>query len=175
MQRLVLASMLASFSGVIKIMFQATTLSDFRFSLYEIPLIIAGLVLGPALGAISGFASDWIYATTFGYGFNLMTLSATLWGFIPGLILYRKKFTMKRTMIAIVVATIFSFGVNSIQLGLWSGWLAMLGNMPIRLGIILISLPVQGYLIYQIYHRVVVPSGYLELTELSHPKVSKEH
>ncbi len=174
MQRLVLASMLASLSGVIKIMFQVTTLSDYRFSLYEIPLIIAGIVLGPGFGAVSGFASDWIYSTNFGYGFNLMTVSSVMWGFIPGLLLHRRHFSLLRTMIVIIITAIVSFSINSVQLGLWFGWLAMLGNVPIRLGILIISLPIQGYLVHHMYHRVVIPSGYLEGIEMRKHKPIEE-
>jgi ECF transporter S component (folate family) len=156
LKRIILAALLASMSAVIKIIFQITTLADFRFSLYEIPLIIAGIVLGPFLALSAGFAADWVYGTAFGYGLNLMTVTSMMWGLIPGLILYKHKVTVVRVTIAIFITAIIGFGINSVQLAAWSGWLATLANMPIRAIILFVSLPVQVYLVYYLHNRVVL-------------------
>ncbi len=156
LKRIILAALLASMSAVVKIIFQITTLADFRFSLYEIPLIIAGIVLGPFLALSAGFAADWVYGTAYGYGLNLMTVTAMMWGLIPGLLLYKRKITLAKLTFTIFITAIIGFGINSVQLAAWSGWLATLGNMPIRAIILLVSLPIQVYLVYYLHNRVVL-------------------
>ncbi len=157
-QRITLAAMLASLAGVTKIIFQATTLADYRFSLYEIPLIITGIILGPLMGLVVGFTADWVYAMTFGYGLNLMTVTTMMWGFLAGVFFYKRKVTLLKMIIFMPIASLIAFSINSVQLALWSGWLGMLGNIPIRVAILLLSLPVQVYLVHMIYHRVVLQS-----------------
>ena len=155
-RRLTLAATLAALGSIVKIFFQITTLADFRFSLYEIPLIIAGFVLGPFLGLAAGLSADWVYATVFGYGPNLMTVTSMMWGFLAGVMLYKRKLTTLRLSMFMVLASLLALGINSVQLAMWFGWLSVLGNLPIRIGIMIVSIPIQVYLVRLVVNRVVL-------------------
>ena len=173
MQRITLAAMLAALASVTKIIFQVTTLADYRFSLYEVPLIITGIVLGPVIGLIVGFTADWVYATTMGYGLNLMTLTTMMWGFMAGLMLYKRRITVWRLVLFMPIGASLAFAINSLQLALWTNWITVLGNIPIRLSILLLTLPVQIYLVHLIYHRVVLKSD-LEIVNLNRYKPAED-
>ena len=73
--------------------------------IYDIPLMIAGVAFGPAVGGIVGFVTDWIYSTTQGWPIGLFTLSSILWGFIPGLLMIVLKKINVKTILVIVLIT----------------------------------------------------------------------
>ena len=65
-----------------------------RLSFGEIPIILAGVLFGPAGGALTGLASDLIGYMINSHGgafFPGFSLSAALTGFIPGWILYKRR------------------------------------------------------------------------------------
>lgn len=65
-----------------------------RLSFGEIPIILAGVLFGPAGGALTGLASDLIGYIINSHGgafFPGFTLSAALTGFLPGWILFRHR------------------------------------------------------------------------------------
>ena len=63
-----------------------------RFGLGEAPLMMAGMVYGPALGGLGGLAADLIGVVVNPQGayFPGFTLSSMLWGILPGLFFYKR-------------------------------------------------------------------------------------
>ena len=67
---------------------------NFRFSLENLPLILAGIYLGPVAGAFVGAAADLVGCLMVGYAINpVITLGAVSIGLISGIVarsLYKK-------------------------------------------------------------------------------------
>lgn len=75
-----------------------------RVGFGEIPIILAGFLLGPLAGAMTGFIADTLGATLFPAGpfFPGFTLSAVLTGALPGLLLpffQKKEGALKRSAV----------------------------------------------------------------------------
>lgn len=150
-------AVLVSMSVVLKV-FLSFTLQVYRFTFYDIPLMIVGIMFGPLIGGISGFVVDWIniMAPNFATGFNLFTISSMMWGIIPGLLLFgRKDLSLRRIIVAVVVTSLVCFGINTVQLYQWQG-LGIWGAMPARIVTLLIKLPIQVIVLEVLYKRVIV-------------------
>lgn len=151
------AAMLIAMSVVLKA-FLSIEGGFFRFTLFSIPLIILGILLGPTIGIIAGFIVDWIYVliSPFAFSFNLMTLSTIAWALIPALFLFRKKNLSVYQIAAVVIFTsLIAFSLNTWQLYIWTGSGAF-ANVPLRLGIMAATLVIQIPVIHVIYQRVLV-------------------
>lgn len=161
-KRLVLIGILTALASIIKIVFQVTTTGSFRITFYELPLIIAGGLFGPFMGAVAGFITDVVYLISFGYTVSLMTVSSVLWGVIAGLVIFKKGWTLKRIVIVILVGSLLEFLINGTQLFIWqyTGSLeedlrVFLPQQPIRMLILVIKWPLQIVLVKIIYNRVI--------------------
>ncbi len=161
-RRITLVAVLAAMAAVVKIVFQVTTTGNFRFTLYMVPLIIVGMLLGPAFGALAGFVSDAAYGIALGYGLNLMTVSAMVWGFLAGIMLYKRPFTFKRLIILIIAASLLEFAINTVQLVIfqWQDDLSLavktvLGFTPNRVITMLLQWPFQIYLVKLLHERIL--------------------
>jgi ECF transporter S component (folate family) len=131
----------------------------FRVTFFDIPLIILGLMLGPLIAIVAGFVVDWIYVliSPFAFSFNLMTLSTISWALIPALFLYkRKNVSLLKISFVVVFTSLIAFMLNTYQLYIWAG-VGAFGDLPLRLGILLIKLPIQITLVHVLFQRVVVP------------------
>lgn len=129
-----------------------------RISLGNIPLILAGLFLGPVAGAATGIVADVIGSTMFsplGY-FPGFTLSAALVGFLPGILkLYFKRQDKYSNILIIVLITelITSIGLNTL-------WLSILTNvnyfvlMVPRAGITLVMTLIYSWIIFILLKRL---------------------
>lgn len=54
---------------------------EYRISLFDTPLLLAGILAGPLWGMLVAFASDFIYSILSGYAYSfIMMFSALLWG-----------------------------------------------------------------------------------------------
>lgn len=129
----------------------------FRISFFDIPLIVLGIMLGPVIAIISGFVVDWIYVLTspFAFTFNFMTLSTIAWALIPALFLFRRKnISIFILSIVIILTSIIAFSLNTYQLYIWYGTGAF-GDLPVRIVIMLVKLPIQISLINILYKRVL--------------------
>lgn len=153
----ILAGIFAAMGIVLKT-FAITTL-EFRFSFYDIPLFIGGMLLGPGFGLIIGFVTDWIYVLIhpFAFTFNLMTVSTMIWGFIAGLAFYGKlaNLNMVKLTVVIVVTSFIAFLLNSVQLYWWFGS-GMFAQLPLRFITMVIKWPIQVFAIKLIYDRVLI-------------------
>jgi len=149
-------AVLVAFAVVLKVGL-SLTISTYRFTFYDIPLMIIGIMFGPLAGVISGFTADWIniMVPNLATGFNLFTVSSMMWGFIPGILLYKKDFSTLHLSLVVILVSIVTFGLNTYQLYLWMGT-GMYGSLPARVITLLIKLPVQIFIIKVLYDRVII-------------------
>lgn len=129
-----------------------------RISLGNIPIVLAGLLLGPVAGAATGIVADIVGTTmfsAFGY-FPGFTLSAALVGFLPGILkLYFKSTDKYSNILAIVFITelITSMGLNTL-------WVSMLSHVNYfvmlvpRVGITLIMMLIYSWIIFILLKRL---------------------
>ena len=133
-------------------------LSDFRFTFYDIPLMVTGIMFGPIIGGLSGFIVDWfnILVPNLAMGFNLFTLSSVLWGVIPGIFLFgRKELSMTRIVSTVLLTSILCFSINTYQLYLFYGS-GGLASLPFRIATLIIKLPIQVLILVILFKRVIV-------------------
>jgi len=138
--------------------FFVITLPTYRFTFYDIPLMIAGIMYGPIIGGLSGLIVDWfnILMPNYATGFNLFTVSSMMWGIIPGLLLFgRKDLSLVRIVNTVLITSIIAFSINSYQLYLFMGS-GMLAELPFRVITLVIKLPIQVALIDILFKRVLV-------------------
>lgn len=88
---LIVTGLLAAISVVLlgfSVMVPLAGLPALRLSFFEIPIIIAGILYGPIAGALCGITSDLLGFLLFPKGpfFPGFTVSAALWGVIPGIL-----------------------------------------------------------------------------------------
>lgn len=151
------AAMLIAMSIVLKA-FLSIEGGFFRFTLFSIPLIILGILLGPYIGIIAGFIVDWIYVliSPFAFTFNLMTLSTIAWALIPALFFFRKKnLSLFQISVVVIFTSLIAFSLNTYQLRIWYGS-GIYANIPLRLGIMMLTWTVQIPVIHVLYQRVLV-------------------
>ena len=131
---------------------------SFRFTFYEIPMMVIGVLFGPLIGGATGIIVDFFHMmfSPFAFTFNVFTLSNMMWAIIPGLLLFGRKFTRKRVILSIVIASLLAFGLNTIGVYQYQGMGAMLGTLPYRIAVLFIKLPVQVYLLETINSRVLI-------------------
>ena len=156
-QSLTRVAILISMSFLLKSFF-VLTLPTYRFTFYDIPLMITGIMFGPLIGGLSGLIVDWfnILVPNNATGFNLFTLSSMLWGIIPGILLFgRKKLSMPRITLTVILTSLICFSINSYQLYLFMGS-GMLADLPFRLITLLIKLPIQVLVLDILFKRVIV-------------------
>ncbi|MEL7655661.1 MAG: folate family ECF transporter S component [Bacillota bacterium] len=134
------------------------TINTVRISLGNIPIVLAGLLLGPFAGAATGIVADVVGTTMFSpfpY-FPGFTLSAALVGFIPGILRKFIKGLGKYTNILIIVLTtelITSIGLNTL-------WISTITNvnyfvlMAPRAGITLIMSLIYSWIIFVLLKRL---------------------
>lgn len=154
---IVRVAMLVAMAVVLKVFLSITT-PQFRITFYDIPLMVTGIMFGPLYGLIGGFSTDVanIVFPNMATGFNLMTIESMMWGFIPALILYKKAFSVKRLIFAVVLTSIICFGINSVQLYIWFRestlhWVVIGPRLLVLVG----KLPVQVLIVGTLYYRVL--------------------
>jgi ECF transporter S component (folate family) len=128
----------------------------FRFTLFDIPLIILGIGFGPIVAVIAGFVVDFVHMmfSPFAYSINLMTVSTIAWALIPALFFINKKFSFTKLVIVVLITSIVCFGLNTYQLYLWTGN-GIYGALPARIISLVVKWPIQIALINIIYNRIV--------------------
>lgn len=129
-----------------------------RISLGNIPIILAGLTLGPIAGLATGAIADFVGSTMFsalGY-FPGFTLSAALVGFLPGVLKSVFNNTNRfSNVLAIVFITelITSVGLNTLWLSIMMNVNYFLLMLP-RAGITLIMTFIYSWIIYILLKRL---------------------
>lgn len=144
---LVRVAVLVAMSVVLKSFLSIET-QIIRFTFFDIPLMILGIVAGPVAGLVGGFVTDWMHVmfSPFAFSFNLFTVSTMLWGFIPGLFFIRRKVTVKTLVFVVVITSLLAFTLNTYQLFLWYGD-GIYAALPMRIATMVIKLPVQVWIV----------------------------
>src|SRR5690554_2478486 len=126
-----------------------------RLSFGEIPIILAGVLFGPAGGALTGLASDLIGYIINSHGgafFPGFTLSAALTGFLPGWILFRHRSSLGLWQVgATVLLTDLIAGVllNTLWLTILYGQ-GFFVILPMRVLARLVTLPIYTVTVFWI-------------------------
>jgi len=156
---LIWIAMLVATSILLK-SFMSIETQVFRMSFFDIPLMILGITAGPLAGLVGGFITDWMHVmfSPFAFSFNLFTLSTMLWGFIPGLVFFKKNITIPTLSIVIVITSVLAFTLNTTQLYFWFGS-GIYSALPIRLLVFIVKLPIQVIIVHQLMKVFYVIEG----------------
>ncbi len=105
LRRICLGGLLAALSIVFGKLLAFNIGETFRVSLENLPIILAGITLGPLYGAMIGLVADLVGCLMVGYAINpLVTLGAMAIGFVSGF-LFRLVKGQGRGRIAIAITT----------------------------------------------------------------------
>lgn len=141
LKKVVYAAIMIALAIVFKFVAEISIGGSFRITLTMIPLMLAGMLLGPVYGFSVGFIADFLLfvlkpdGNTFHIGF---TLTNGLYGLIPGLIgvmlkKQEKDYTFKTLIITSLLCEIIcSLILNNIFLSQLYG-VAIMATLPIRI------------------------------------------
>ncbi len=123
--KLTLAGVLVALSIVLgKIL--SVTAGAFRVSLENLPVILAGVWMGPLVGMVVGVAADLLGSILVGFTINpIITVGAGLIGFLAGFVFHMPSGTKldKKLVISVMTAHVVgSMIVKSIGLALYYGY-----------------------------------------------------
>lgn len=152
-KKITILSVLMALSVVLK-KFSIDT-GHYRISLFDTPLVLAGIIGGPLWGMVVAFGSDLLYNLLSGYSYSfIMMISALLWGAVGGIFHYVKpKYLL--LLLLVLITGVLTTTTNSLQLSLWYGTESMLGGLPLRVANMLIKWPITTTLVYILYNRVI--------------------
>ncbi|MGI5997960.1 MAG: folate family ECF transporter S component [Lutispora sp.] len=130
-----------------------------RLSFGEIPILLSGIMLGPAIGGLTGAIADLAGMMMFGGGggpyFPGFTISAMLVGLIPGLIFNKdKSYSLWKIAVTVLITSLL------VSLGLSTLWLTILLKkgfwvlLPARIISKSIMAPIEVAVLYLILSRV---------------------
>ena len=136
---LCLAALLAAMSLILgKFLQIPTPFAEFvRISFENLPVILAGLVLGPLAGAMTGAVADLVGCLAYGYSINpLITLGAASVGLAAGFfgfLLARTPLLLRISFSAIAAHLIGSVGIKTAGIAAWYLAKYNLGYMELTL------------------------------------------
>lgn len=171
-QKITILAILTALAMVLKKFSFGT--GEYRISLYDTPVILAGIIAGPLWGMVVAFLSDFLYSLLSGYTYSfIMMFSALLWGVVGGLF-YKKKVNYFLLFILIFFASILNTTINSVQLYIWYGAGSLIVGLPLRITTMIIKWPITTTVVYILYNRVVVPvlGSIFKEKKISEEKVS---
>jgi ECF transporter S component (folate family) len=156
LQKLVLASSLVAISIVIDVFFkQILSFNNFGVPFYAIPIIYGSIVLGPIYGLIMGYVSDLVGFIAFpngAYAF-IFALGAMLWGFLPGLFLYRKYDRTKLVFVLIFTHILVTIA-NTLGLLTFLSRESALASLTVRLTMIPINVVIITILVHTLQEKL---------------------
>lgn len=149
-ENVVFGALLTTMAIVTKTLFEVLPLPDVvkRVELFIVFIIVAGILLGPIYGALSGFVTDIVYVLTFGGVIGLFTLAHVLVGLIPGLIYYLIKYGKVNLAITLIISILTYFTINTIALDILKYIPANYITVSGRLLRTVAVLPLQYFLVY---------------------------
>jgi ECF transporter S component (folate family) len=152
-EKMTILAVLLALGAVLKMIEIGT--GEFRISVFEIPLAIAGIIGGPIWGFFVAFFADGLYILVKGWPYSpLMSLSTALWGLLAFLSVRRNKVEFRYLVAYVIGVSILNFLINSVQLYIWYDW-GFLANVPLRLIIMIVKWPILIGSIWLIYRRVL--------------------
>jgi len=145
---LIKAALLAALSVVLGKYVPVLNIDWLRISFENLPILLAGILLGPVIGAAVGITQDLIGCLLMGYAVNpFITLGAALVGAISG-VMYRAPLQREKLRLPLAVLLAHAIGsmlVKSVGLVLWYG---------IPMGTILLRIPT--YLIIAVLEYLII-------------------
>ena len=139
-RKVVWASALGALSIIIDMIFKLVVpLQTMGTPYYAIPIIVAGIFLGPKYSILVAFLGDLVSTTLAGDPYFIMfSIGSTLWGVIPGLLLYKKE-GFKRIIFVVLITHIIVTLMNSYALyyHFHKSISALLIDLPLRAGMII--------------------------------------
>ena len=150
LKKLVFGAMMTALCVVIGLVCKTyLTFGAIRITFENLPVLLAGIVLGPVYGAVVGIASDLISAPLSGFGINpVITLGAALIGFVSGILsnhVLKKKSFLSITASCITAHSVGSMLVKSAGLLMYSYPIQM---VLLRVPLYLAIGAVESYFIY---------------------------
>ena len=126
-QRLVLAAFLAALSIVCGKYLAIPIGTVLRFSLENLPILLAGMVLGPVAGVLTGVVADLVGCVLVGYAINpIITLGGATVGLVGGLIF--RALSRCALSLRILLAVLAAHLLGSVLIKTWG--LAVFYDMP---------------------------------------------
>lgn len=122
---LCLAALLAAMSLILgKFLQIPTPFAEFvRISFENLPVILAGLVLGPLAGAMTGAVADLVGCLAYGYSINpIITLGAASVGLVAGLVgllFSRASLLLRISLSAVAAHLVGSVGIKTAGIAAW--------------------------------------------------------
>ena len=122
---LCLAALLAAMSLILgKFLQIPTPFAEFvRISFENLPVILAGLVLGPLAGAMTGAVADLVGCLAYGYSINpLITLGAASAGLVAGVVGWALSHTpllLRLSLSAVAAHLVGSVGIKTAGIAAW--------------------------------------------------------
>ena len=152
-QTITLMAILTALSIVLK-KFSIDT-GMFRISLFDTPIILAGMIAGPLWGVLVGFYSDLIYGLISGYQFSfIMMLSALVWGLCGGFF-YKRKVRFVLLLLVVLASGCITTSINSLQLYIWYGG-GMIIDLPQRIITMLIKWPITTSILFRNIKKYII-------------------
>lgn len=141
-KRMVLAAMLTALSIILDTLFKMVIPSQLiGVPFYAIPLIIGAITLGLKYSLIMAILGDIISVLLAGNSaiMPLFTVSAMMWGLLPGLLLHKKYKSLLYTLIIILITHLLVTSINSfaIYYHITKSIEGLLVELPLRLLLIL--------------------------------------
>lgn len=151
-ERITFGALFASVAIILKI-FMSYETQFFAVRIFEIPIMVAGVLLGPLFGGFVGLVTDLVYsmvnARGLNVGINLFTLESMIYGIIPGLVfrifIYNKFSISLSTIFTLLIA----FTISTTQLFIWSypETKTVIALLPYRVIVLLLKIPFEIFLI----------------------------
>ncbi len=154
LKKIALGAILAALSVVLNLMFSLWLPTDaFGFPFYSIPLILAGLFLGPLYGLIVAVVADTAFGLAQGY-YPLFVISSIAWGLLPRL-MTRKPLGIKWYIIILITYIVSSLG-NTFAIYVHFSKAAALGTLSIRLALLPVFAVLIAFVTKILYDRIYV-------------------
>jgi len=156
-QTMVLLSVLVAFAIALKV-YSFTTVS-MRISFFAVPVLVAGMIAGPALGGLAGFLADLVYGLVFSsFAYNpFFAISMTLWGVVGGILPRRQngKLNLTALFIFILAMSLVETSVNTLGMYLFYGPSVAFADLPVRIVTLFVKWPLIGASIKILDERLI--------------------
>ena len=154
---LVLCAVLASLSVVLGKFLAINVTNSLRISFESLPILFAGLFLGPLYGALVGTVADLVGCLIVGYSINpIITLGAATIGIISGIFSKSQKLgKTKKIFFGVFSAHIIGSMIIK-TVGLYVYYSTPIGILALRLPIYILTASLESYVLYLISKKNVM-------------------
>ncbi len=138
LQKLVLASIFIALAIVFTRLYSVQLGNYLRLGLGDLPILLAGILFGPIWGAAVGAISDvlgFAIAPLGDFFIPGITLSAALWGFIPGIVvhfIFKKKNLLSILVSCVICGLLIDIVLTPLWLSLAYGSLTYYAMIPVQ-------------------------------------------